>query len=303
MNIYLLITIIAGICSGIWIHRRIHSQIMLVYYHRKYKSEESYIDVYNLLDEVFNFELMKDSKYAAQDYAEFLLRHQSARDYAYGYFVDVIQGYNKEIKKYIVGILIISLFFSVYLYVFIVINLIIIIAFALHEKYVQKRGEYFYIQLMLLIIFSMYNASDHLVFRRIEDSIIIPNELKENKTFQNILDIELGFWRMPAGGGHVRRHFSPKGIFIMPSPDGEWVYLDKKGYLESAREDGLAEIFHKVKGIKFTEISRDLAVLSYGITAIYETGRDYRVLACSTYKKNKNGSWQQLIHQQGYAKF
>jgi hypothetical protein len=156
---------------------------------------------------------------------------------------------------------------------------------------------------MLMIILKQYNASDHLVFKNLEDSIYVPSELLEDKLFKNILEIELGFWRMPNGSGYVSKHFSSKGLFIMPSPNGEWAYLNKKEYMESVLEDGLSEIFHKVKGIRFTKLSEDLVVLSYGITAIYETGRDYRVLACSTYKKNKNNKWQQIIHQQGKAKF
>lgn len=293
-----------GIYAGFWLWQNYGSSLLTVYYHRKYKTEAEYLDLYDCLDGQIYFTLMKNGKHSAQEYSEFLLRHQEARKYAFGYYSEVIQAQKATLKKVALKLLFISILFNVLLPLFLITVIFVNLVQILYSKIVKHKNANLFVYILFSRILDMYNSSENLIYYDIPDSIETTPEQKNNRLFKEIISIEEKFWRPPNGGTmHIKKHFAAKGLFIMPTSDGTWHYLSKQDYIDSQPEEGAQDVYHKIKDIKFNKISKDLVIISYWLTAIYEQGKDYRVLACSTYKRNKQGVWQQIVHQQEYAKF
>lgn len=302
--LFILSTVSLGTYAGYWLWQNYGGTLLTVFFHRKYKTEAEYLDLYDCLDGEIYFSLMKNDKHTAQEYSEFLLRHQEARKYAFGYYSNFIKAHKATLKKVAIKLLYVSVLFNVLLPLFLSTTIIVIIGIALYKIIVKHDNAKLFIYILFSRILDAYNSSNDLIFYDIPDSIESTSEQKKSKLFNEIISIEEKFWRPPnRGTAHIKKHFASKGLFIMPTPDGTWIYLNKKEYIDSQLDDGAQDVYHKIKDIKFNKVSKDIVVMSYWFTAIYETGKDYRVLICSTYKKNDKGVWQQLVHQQEYAKF
>lgn len=304
MYLFILSTVSLGTYAGYWLWQNYAGIFLTVYYHRKYKTETEYLDLYDCLDGEIYFTLMKNDKHTTQEYSEFLLRHQDARQYAFGYYSEYINTHKATLKKVARKVLLISILFNVLLPLFLSTILIVFIGLILYDKIINHNNANIFIYILFSRILDAYNSSENLIYYDIPDSIDATPEQKKNKLFKEIISIEEKFWRPPKGGtSHIKKHFAAKGLFVMPTPDGTWKYLSKQEYIDSQPDDGAQDVYHKIKDIKFNKVSKDIVVISYWLTAIYEQGQDYRVLICSTYKKNDKGVWQQIVHQQEYAKF
>ncbi len=304
MYLFSFATVSLGTYAGYWLWQNYGGILLTVYYHRKYTTETEYLDLYDCLDDEEYFNLMKNDKHTAQEYSEFILRHQEARQYAFGYFSDFISDHKATLKKVLVKLLLISLLFNILLPLFLSTVLIVFIGQILYAKIIKHDNANIFIYILFSRLLDRYNSSENLIYYAIPDSIETTPEQKKNKLFKEILKIEEKFWRPPNGGtSHIKKYFAANGLFIMPTPDGTWRYLSKQEYIYSQPDNGAQDVYHKIKDIKFNKVSKDIVVISYWLTAIYEQGQDYRVLICSTYKKNKQGVWQQLVHQQEYAKY
>jgi len=130
----------------------------------------------------------------------------------------------------------------------------------------------------------------------------IPEGLKNNKIFEKILQIEIGFCESTGSESdiiYIDEHFSKNSYIIAPDENGSWITIPKKDFVKVSLRSTEWNYFI-YENIDFKELSNDTSVIMYKIYAYKESFSYYCVMACSTYQKDSADTWKVIsnIHFQ-----
>lgn len=151
-------TILLGLFAGILFGRRLAEHTLFLYYHYKHlNTEEKVLDIYNLVDDEFHYEMYcATTENPPKKYSDFLKMHQELEPKAY----EIYSHYVKKLKSHVLKIaLTIIVFPAVILfwttwYNFLVSFLIVYIGFLFYIRYKKDNAIDFHAILLVSLVFN-----------------------------------------------------------------------------------------------------------------------------------------------------
>lgn len=155
------ITILLGLIMGFWLTRQLSDIVLLYLYHRQYLKGKSYLHLYDVMDTDLSFGPMVEDKLAPKSYAEFLKLHSRARPKVVGLFKNNMKAIRKSVVlKVTFFILIPSIVFMDYWYIYILGSFTVVVLGIFHERFINNRGLTFQSLLMQGTILSEFLTSE-----------------------------------------------------------------------------------------------------------------------------------------------
>lgn len=144
-RMFYIIAITSGLILGYFVSRRTVNLVLLVAYHFRYRKEDKYLELYDLMDTEFNFDMAKATMPSLKSYADYLKLRQAARPTAY----DMFTKQNKDtasflFKYFLLLVLLPTIIFFKYWYVFLLTEVFVMILFILHRHFIKGYRLDFY---------------------------------------------------------------------------------------------------------------------------------------------------------------
>ena len=140
---------LCGLIIGCLMAVRFTLVVLVVFYHYRFRKEEDYLKLYNLMDDEYGYEVMKTYNESLTSYSKYLKAHQDARSSAYSHFK---KDYKEAIKYSIIylllAVLLPTLIFWQYGIFYFVTILAVFVAYSLFLYYVKKYRMDFYVRLV-----------------------------------------------------------------------------------------------------------------------------------------------------------
>lgn len=149
-----------GIVFGWWLAARHIDHWLIIFYHFRYRTATKYLELYDLCDNEYSFQVMERQKHGPKSYAEFLLWHQKYRPKAGETFRKYWDALTKEVLRdyLLLAVLPAAILWHNWIY-FLVSFLAIHIAYLLHRVAVKRNGISFYVTLINTLIISELSRS------------------------------------------------------------------------------------------------------------------------------------------------
>lgn len=132
--------------------------ILILYYHRHYIKEEHYMELYDLSDHKYIYDMYRDNKgKKLKTYAQFFKRHHDTRDKAYEYYKKHMYTVSKQI------IIMLGVYLLLPMIIFYKVWFIYLVVFSIgigaHMAYKRIKKQYDFAFYAMLIITLVLNES------------------------------------------------------------------------------------------------------------------------------------------------
>lgn len=152
---YMYIALASGLLVGWWLFSgTLAGVILTLIYHFKYKDEDSYLNLYDVMDTEFNFEMMKVQKNAPKSYTEFLRQHQAARLNVYTYLTANRAAYRKLVLVRCLFIAVPAVIFWNNWYYYAGSVLIVLLGTIAYKRFIKHNTANFYRMLVQITLIS-----------------------------------------------------------------------------------------------------------------------------------------------------
>lgn len=152
------ITLLLGIIIGILTGRRVAEHFMLLNYHYRFmKSESKFLDVYDLVDDEFHYEMYSGTTdNPPKKYADFLRLHQKLRPKAFEIYSDYINQLKKHVLRQLIIVAVIPAFllFWTTWYYYVITFALVVLGFAIFVRYKKDNGLDFHAILIVSLVFN-----------------------------------------------------------------------------------------------------------------------------------------------------
>jgi len=160
MDILDISAVLLGIIVGLWLAYSLTDFMLLIFYHRIFTDEDSYLVLYDHMDSETNYKKLRGAKHVLKSYADFLYLHQKVRPQSYRLMKEIIKSIRKlSITRYGVFALIPALLFWRRWEYFLLPLVAIQLGYLMYKRYVEKRSVVFYAMLMQTMVLTEYEST------------------------------------------------------------------------------------------------------------------------------------------------
>jgi hypothetical protein len=147
---------------GYWLTRQLSDIVLLYLHHHQYLKGKSYLHLYDIMDTEISFGPMIKEELAPKSYAEFLKLHARARPKVVGLFKHNMNAIKKSVLlKVIFFILIPSIVFMEYWYLYILTSFTVVLTGVFHERFINNRSFTFQSLVMQGTILSEFLTTEN----------------------------------------------------------------------------------------------------------------------------------------------
>ena len=152
------ITIALGLFAGVLFGKRLAEHTLFLYYHYKHlNTRERFLDIYNLVDSEFHYEIYcATTDNPPAKYSDYLKKHQQLESKSYKiykHYVDKLESHTIKIVLSIVIFPAIILFWTTWYY-FLISFVVVYLGFLLFIRYKKDNGIDFHAILLVSLIFN-----------------------------------------------------------------------------------------------------------------------------------------------------
>lgn len=154
------IAVFIGIVIGWWLASRHIDHWLLVFYHYRYRTAKKYLDLYDLCDSEFSFQMMQGQNNPPKTYAQFLLWHQNCRPKAGKAFRKYWSAVTKELMRdSLLFVVLPTIIFWRNWAFFLLAVVLVHTGYLVHRRLIKKNNLDFYALLMHTTVIKELNPS------------------------------------------------------------------------------------------------------------------------------------------------
>jgi hypothetical protein len=156
-----ILAIVVGLIFGYYIGLKAADFTLTLMYLAKYRREEAYLGLYDLLDDERGYKLTKDHAKPMDSYHAYLKLHRDARDKAYGLFRAYYSDLTKYVARYVLLIGLVAIVLWHYWAFALAASIVAILCFLAYKRFVKHRDVDFYARLMMSAVLCDFSSQKH----------------------------------------------------------------------------------------------------------------------------------------------
>ncbi|MES2971458.1 MAG: hypothetical protein V4702_04000 [Patescibacteria group bacterium] len=151
--------VVIGVFAGLWLMWRCADLLLILYYQSRYQDKESYLALYDLLDDEYSYKVMQRQDPIIATYDTYLKLHQQARKDAYKYFIRYYHRVSRNVALHCILFLFAPslVLFSKALW-FAIPALVVFVLGVFYKRFVKKIDTDFAGRMMLAAVLKQYLA-------------------------------------------------------------------------------------------------------------------------------------------------